>query len=722
MFSRLSPAVRRGLWSAAICLGLLAIAMLPSRLASVMHGRGALIDKAIRIFSGATLDLSAIIAVAVPFIWLLGVVPVAVSRGRAFWQHLGPALMSLPLCFGLYILAITAQEVKSERGAYPTMFDLAEGGTNASFVGGALGFIFFDRIWVPLVVLLVLSTVVLMLGVRWSRRDRDVLPSGRWALGLGGGLLLGVLVVHLAANAQAAVANRASPAALGDPLTGIVESSFDMIRHQSAPTPRELIVQIELPADTEVLGASRMGWPPLGTMKAPAGVSCFHPHARPLGAGKNALLESFETLSKVLFTDLDGRVALFQLSLESFRADDIHALNREASPEIDPFTNHLYDLAAKGGGEGVLASSKMYQAGVRTAQGLGALTCGIGTLPYNLSIIRDLQPFAARCAGDVLRDAGFRGSFFYGSDATFDEMHHFLGGHGYSHIVSQVELPTTLPKGAWAGVTDFGVFDEATKYVAAELSASEAPVLSLVMSLSNHSPYTQPEDLPTTVIERVDRALKTADNRADGDDRRRLLTHSYTDAAVERFFASLESQAIDERSIVILSADHSTGESYVWGAYSEGDDAKARIPFAIVLPPKLMARVKDQAALTKALREAQKQLQDAAISQNDVPAITLALMSAHPGVKALPETARWHTLGGQVTSPWFKPGGEASTTILGINGVSEFFALDRAGARVGDYEDSVFLKTRADRYRVTPRLIPAAATLAQTMRNAKPCE
>jgi hypothetical protein len=37
---------------------------------------------------------------------------------------------------------------------------------------------------------------------------------------------------------------------------------------------------------------------------------------------------------------------------------------------------------------------------------------------------------------------------------------------------------------------------------------------------------------------------------------------------------------------------------------------------------------------------------------------------------------------------------------------------------VGDYQDSVFLKTRADRYRVTPTLIPVAATLQQVMRCA----
>ena len=49
--------------------------------------------------------------------------------------------------------------------------------------------------------------------------------------------------------------------------------------------------------------------------------------------------------------------------------------------------------------------------------------------------------------------------------------------------------------------------------------------------------------------------------------------------------------------------------------------------------------------------------------------------------------------------------------------MSELFVLDRKGERVGSYEDSVFLKTRADRYRVTPRLIPVTATLIETMKS-----
>ena len=66
-------------------------------------------------------------------------------------------------------------------------------------------------------------------------------------------------------------------------------------------------------------------------------------------------------------------------------------------------------------------------------------------------------------------------------------------------------------------------------------------------------------------------------------------------------------------------------------------------------------------------------------------------------------------------------GPDPAAAILGINGVSELFVLDRTGTRVGGYEDSVFLKTRVDRYRVTPTLIPAAATLLEMMQSPEGC-
>jgi hypothetical protein len=709
-------AVRRGAIAALWAIALLGIAAFPSRLGGALKGWGSLTTRTERALAGTWLDLAAGLLVLAPFMVLLGLLAPLLLRPlrRAGWQRWGGLVATLPLGFALWVFTVTAQEVKSERGSFPTMFDLSEGGTNASFIEGMVGFLAYDRIRTPAIVGIALALALIVGALR--RRPADAVAWRSWSTGYVLGLLATSAVVIGGQNAMAQI-NRFSPAALGDPLTGLIESSLDLLQHRGPSSARDLILEAQLPADAAARGARLAGWPVSDGGCEPL------PFARPLDRDLEpptpnprgtALVKSFEALSRALFTDDDPKLAVFFVSLEGFRADDIHALNPQAPRAIAPFTTALYERAGRSG-EGVLASRKMIQAGVRTAHNLGAMTCGLGTLPYNLAFVRDLQPFRVRCASDVLADAGFRHSFFYGSDATFDEMHHFFAQHRFVEQISQVELPKNLPKGTWDGVTDFAVFDFSVTRIAETLKATGTPQFAFLMSLSNHSPFTTPQDLPSEVPARVEAAIQSVRNRADPDDQKRLVAFSYTDAAVGRLFSKLDAVGIAERSIVVLMADHSTGHSYVWGAESTETDAqKSQVPFAIVIPPSFRARLANPAMFDAAVTDAQAQLDSGAVSLNDVPTLTLALLSAQPNVKALAADRRWHTLGGQLTSPWFDAGEGAA--LISINGVSELFATDAHGERLGGYEDSVFLKTRADRYRVTPRLIPLAATLQQVMR------
>jgi hypothetical protein len=700
-------------------LGLLLIAALPSRLASALFGWGSPSTKLIRVVGGAWLDLSAALLVITPLVVALTLAGALVPwLRRPVWQRAGGLVAAAPFGFSLWVFTVTAQEVKSERGSFPTLFDLGEGGTNASFIEGMLGFVGYERIRTPALLGLTLAVALVVVALRG--RPRDLASWRGWSVGFSAGFVALALALLVGQSALARV-NRFSPAALGDPLTGLLESALDLAQHRGPASARDLVLDARLPADAASVGASLVGWPAADGGCAP------HPFARPLDRALEpptspprgtALVQAFERVSRALFDGRDGTVAVFFVSLEGFRADDIHALNPNAPREVAPFTTSLYERSATRG-SGVLTSRAMVQAGVRTAHNLGAMTCGVGTLPYNLAFVRDLQPFPLRCLPDVLADSGFEHRFFYGSDATFDEMHRFFPAHRYLAVVSQKELPPDLPKGTWDAVTDFAVFDEAVRRVDEALAVSGEPQFALLMSLSNHSPFTTPADLPPEVKARVDRALATAPHRADADDTRRLVAFSYTDAAVERLFAQLDARGLSDRALVVLMADHSTGHAYVWGAEATETDAqKSQVPFALVVPPALRGRLADAEAFDDALADAQRRVDEGPLSLNDVPTLVLALLSAHPGVVALPPEKRWHSLGGQVTSPSFR-GGDG-VTLWSINGVSELFAVDATGQRVGDSQDSVFLKTRADRYRVTPTLIPITATLQQVMRCAPP--
>lgn len=732
-----SPALRRGLASGGAALLLLVLAAGPARVAGARRVTGGFTTQALWFLAGLLRDLAAVILAIAPTVLVLAaLLPLSVVRLRAArWQRAGAMLVAAPLALAVWIFGITAQEFKSERGAYPTVFDLSEGASSATFLKGTLGFLRYDAYWIPALLFGLAGGVLIAFGARRPRPD-VVLAWRPWLSGVAIALAAFALLLR-GFVACASPHGSLSASVVGDPFRAIVESSIDLAAHRGRSTPRDLVRDAELPDTLLGDGASLLGWPApsrsAGGSSRSSAPCVHHPHARPLDRAEEPpipdargeeLVRAIEGVSSLLFPLDDPRIVVWQLTLESFRADDIHALNAQAPRELAPFVNGLYEAAARGD-EGVLASRGTYQAGVRTAQGLGALACGLGTLPYNLSVIRDLHPFAIRCLSDVLTDAGFRGSFFYGSDVTFDGMGAFFRAHGYADQITQAELPVDLPTGAWGAVTDSALVEEATSRVASSLEAQPAPRFVTLATLSNHSPFDAPADLPPEIRSRVDRALAGTTNHATSDDRARLVTYAYTDAAVARFFARLEALHLDERSIVVLSADHSTGEAYVWGPQTdepESDDAKAKIPFAIVLPRALRDRARDRAALDEALKSAQRALDAGPLSQNDVPALTLSLLRSHEAVRAMPPETRWHTLGGQITSPWFRPIARAGAYVIGINSVSQLIVLDRAGARIGAYEESVFLKTRGDRYSVTPSLVPITATLSSVMRSPPaPC-
>jgi hypothetical protein len=711
---RLKTPVQSGLRAAYLVLAAVVVASLPARMQLLMRGHGPLSMRLVRVLAGALLDATTAIVVLVPLVVVLTVaLPALVGRFRtASYQRFGPLLMVAPFAFAVWLFTVIAQEVKSERGSFPTLFDLSEGFGNAAFVQGAVDFVLYERIYLP--ALVCIAIFVVLVFVLTFRREADASRFGVWSGAVVAGVVVGFLMLFGLRNTLASWNHQFTPAALGDPLTGLFESAADVLRRRGASTPRQLVLEAEFPARSAAIGASLVGWP-VSTAKV---AGCEMPKrsldekwAMPSDGQK--LTDSFERVSSALFQNQSGDVAVFFLSLEGFRADDLHWFNPLAPVSIAPFTNALYEQSKQAGRSGVLTSPKLYQAGVRTAHCLGAMTCGVGTLPYNLSFIRDLQPFAIRCASDVLSEAGFTHAFFYGSDGHFDEMDLFFKAHHYEKFVDQTGFPANAPKGTWNGVTDFVVFETAVRDAAERLNAKASP-FTFVMSLSNHSPFTPPEDLPAEVQARVKDSLKSIINRADADDTKRLMTYSYTDEALKRFFDALESNQILGRSLVVLMADHSTGHDYIWGSQGvEDDNAKARIPFAVVLPKALRESASNAAELTSALDRAQGELASTVLSQNDVPTLLLALLKHHPNVERLQAAARWHSMGGQVTSPFFDaPPGAA---IMGINGVSELFVLDQKGERVGDYQDSVFLKTRADRYRVTPMLIPVAARLPQSM-------
>lgn len=182
-------AIRRGVTAAVWAVVLLGVAAFPSRLAGALKGWGSWSTRAERVLAGTWLDLAAGLLVLAPFMVVLGLALPLLLRPlrRAGWQRWGGLVATLPLGFALWVFTVTAQEVKSERGSFPTVFDLSEGGTNASFIEGMVGFLGYDRIRTPAIVGVTLAVVVLIAALR--RRPADAVPWRAWSAGYGLGLV-----------------------------------------------------------------------------------------------------------------------------------------------------------------------------------------------------------------------------------------------------------------------------------------------------------------------------------------------------------------------------------------------------------------------------------------------------------------------------------------------------------------------------------------------------
>ena len=140
--------------------------------------------------------------------------------------------------------------------------------------------------------------------------------------------------------------------------------------------------------------------------------------------------------------------------------------------------------------------------------------------------------------------------------------------------------------------------------------------------------------------------------------------------------------------------------------------AAARIPYVIVFPEALIARSAHPEVLRGLVRRLNVVLDRQQWSQNDTPFFLLTLLAHAPTMQALPSASRWHTLGGERTSPFFAAPREA-VKVVGIDCKSELFGADGDGLSAMPRETASFVTDPGEIYTMSPTLIPIAATFAQ---------
>lgn len=196
-------------------------------------------------------------------------------------------------------------------------------------------------------------------------------------------------------------------------------------------------------------------------------------------------------------------------------------------------TPNLDSLAAKG-----LVFDNLFATGNRTVRGLEALSL---CLPPSAgeSLIKRPDCNGYYSVGDVFRNYGYRTSFIYGGDSYFDNMGAFFGNCGYEILDKKTyDKEAIVFSNIW-GTSDEDSYREAIGRFDGWYAAGE-PFFAHIMTISNHRPYTYPEN-------RIE---------YDGNPMSRRAAVKYTDWAIGKFISDASEKPWFGDTIFIIVADH----------------------------------------------------------------------------------------------------------------------------------------------------------------------
>lgn len=237
--------------------------------------------------------------------------------------------------------------------------------------------------------------------------------------------------------------------------------------------------------------------------------------------------------------------------MESMSADFMGAFGNTQN-----LTPNLDRIAKEG-----LFFTEMYATGTRTVRGLEAVTLSIPPTPGQ-SLVRRPGNENLFSLGFIFRDRGYDTKFLYGGYGYFDNMNAFFGGNGFDVIDR-----TALEKNEIEFANVWGVCDEDMfKKLISEADASYAahrPFMHLLMTTSNHRPYTYPDG-------RID--IPSHENRYGGV--------KYADYSVGKLLEWAEKKPWFKDTVFVFVADHTAGA----GGKAELDPRKYHIPMIIYSP------------------------------------------------------------------------------------------------------------------------------------------
>ena len=205
--------------------------------------------------------------------------------------------------------------------------------------------------------------------------------------------------------------------------------------------------------------------------------------------------------------------------------------DRKGNPQ--DFTPELDKLANERG----LLFTHILADGNRTIRGFEGVFSSFPPLPGDSILARDKTERVETIARVLQRD-GYQSLFLYGGHGTFDYVRSYVLPNGWDRLIEQNDFEHPVHTTAW-GVSDEDLYARGIEEMRA-LHASGKPFLTSFMTVSNHKPYTFPDD-------RIGpgKAKQTRENAV-----------RYADWALGDFFRRAQAEPFWKDTIFAVIADH----------------------------------------------------------------------------------------------------------------------------------------------------------------------
>ncbi|AIZ33568.1 LTA synthase family protein [Pseudomonas sp. K1(2024)] len=244
--------------------------------------------------------------------------------------------------------------------------------------------------------------------------------------------------------------------------------------------------------------------------------------------------------------------------MESFAGHSVGALG---SPNnITPY----FDKLAKEG----LLFDRFFSNGTHTHQGMFATMACFPNLP-GFEYLMQTPEGGHKLSGlpALLSARDYDDVYVYNGDFAWDNQSGFFGNQGMTTFIGRNDFVNPVFSDPTWGVSDQDMFDRANQ----ELSHNygKKPFYALLQTLSNHTPYALPADLP---VEKV-----TGQGRLD----EHLTAMRYSDWALGQFFEKARKEPYFKDTLFVIVGDHGFGNNQ---QITEFDLGRFNVPLLLIAP------------------------------------------------------------------------------------------------------------------------------------------